>query len=66
MAVWTEEGYNERRALMLSQYAVGMAPLSAVAPLDEDDIAFVEDVHESYRKAKEAGIENPIFDIVYD
>lgn len=67
MAVWDKDGnYNERRALMLLQYVQGVAPLSAVEPLDEDDLRNIKSMRDSYKKAKEMGIENPIFDVVYD
>lgn len=65
--MWDKDGnYNERRALMLMQYAFGEAPLSAVEPLDEDDLRNIQSMRDSYKKAKEMGIENPIFDVVYD
>ncbi|HHT14352.1 MAG TPA: hypothetical protein GXZ86_00565 [Clostridiales bacterium] len=51
---------------MLLQYVQGVAPLSAVEPLDEDDLRNIKSMRDSYRKAKEMGIENPIFDVVYD
>lgn len=51
---------------MLSQYAVGMAPLRAVEPLDEDDKRFVASVQKAHKDAKKSGMSGAFVDIVYD